>query len=161
MEESDITSKPKSIKVLLKDVSATLNFAFKIGSRLKGGETIELIGDLGAGKTTFVIGLAKGAGISEPVSSPSFTIRNDYAAQNINIAHFDFFRLSDPGELKEMLSETLSDRHSVVVIEWGSELNQVLPPERVKLTLKPTAAGSREAEIAYPEAYAYLFEEEA
>ncbi len=159
MGDNTINHHSRNKKVALEDVAATLSLANKIGSRLKGGETIELIGDLGAGKTTFVIGLTNGAGINEPVSSPSFTIRNDYTSQNLSIAHFDFFRLSDPGELKEVLAETLSDSHSVVVIEWGSELSQVLPPRRVKLFLKPTPSGSREVEIFYPDDYAYLFEE--
>ncbi|MGH7234339.1 MAG: tRNA (adenosine(37)-N6)-threonylcarbamoyltransferase complex ATPase subunit type 1 TsaE [Candidatus Saccharimonadales bacterium] len=142
----------------LKDSAATIDLAAKIGAQLKGGEVIELIGDLGAGKTTFVTGLAKGAKINEVVSSPSFTIRNDYHSPHLSIAHFDFFRLSNPGELKELLSEALGDDpQRVVVIEWGKELSHILPSDRIKLSLKATSLGSREIKLSYPERYTYLF----
>lgn len=152
------TTRPHNQNLELKDVAATLAFAAQVGSHLKGGEVIELIGDLGAGKTTLVIGLARGAGITEQVSSPSFTIRNDYSAKALTIAHFDLFRLNDPGELRELLAETLSEPKTVVVIEWADSLSHILPLDRVKITLRPMDRDSRVLKLSYPLKYAYLFE---
>lgn len=148
-------------RVELSDATATLDFAARVGSRLKGGEVIELIGDLGAGKTTFVIGLARGADVKDIVSSPSFTIRNDYEGKSLSIAHFDLFRLSDsPGEISELLREVLSEPTTVVAIEWADSLTHVLPNERIRIKLKPTHRDAREIELSYPKAYAYLFKGE-
>lgn len=154
-------TKSQQINTLeLLDSASTLAFAARVGSRLKGGEVIELIGDLGAGKTTFVIGLAKGAGITEQVSSPSFTIRNDYSTKGLSIAHFDFFRLSESGDLQEILAETLNEPQTVVAVEWADTLSHVLPSERIKLKFRPLPSDSRAVEVAYPIQYAYLFEGE-
>ncbi len=150
-----------NLEVSLKDATATLAFAHSIGVKLRGGEVIELIGDLGAGKTTFVIGLAKGAGITEPVSSPSFTIRNDYATENLSIAHYDLFRISDPGELKELLAESLQEPHTVVAVEWADSLSHILPNDRIKIKLKPMNDDTRSVEVRYPDRYAYLFNKTA
>ena len=149
------------LNLALEDASSTREFARKVGAKLKGGEVIELIGDLGAGKTTFVIGLSRGAGITELVSSPSFTIRNDYANDSLSIAHYDLFRISDPGELKELLAESLDDLKTVVVVEWADSLSHILPKDRIKLRLMPTKKDSRLIEITYPDRYSYLFEGEA
>ena len=149
-----------NINLVLSDAAATLEFARRIGARLKGGEVIELIGDLGAGKTTFVIGLAQGADITEPVSSPTFTIRNDYSNNKLSIAHYDLFRISDPGELKELLAESLNEPQTVVVVEWADSLSHILPTERIKLKLTPMNDDSRTVTAIYPSQYAYLFQGE-
>ncbi len=142
----------------LRNEKATEELGFKVGSRLRGGEIIELISDLGGGKTTFVRGLARGAGSKEHVTSPTFTIRNDYKAGKIKIAHFDFFRLdNDPGILSDLLAEAISDPDSVVVIEWADVLHGVLPREHVKLELSVTGYQERIARVFYPAELDYLF----
>ena len=138
----------------------TRAYAAKIGRRLKGGEVIKLIADFGGGKTTFMQGLAAGAGSEDIVTSPSFTIRNDYKSQNFSLAHFDCYRLNDPGILKDMLAEAMADPLTVVVIEWANVVENVLPNDVVGLKFKTLGLNMREIYANHPKRFAYLFEEE-
>ena len=89
---------------------------------------IELIGDVGTGKTTFTRGLALGLGIKEPVTSPSFTISKQYALPNAGrLIHYDFYRLPDPGLMSEDLAENLQNPNNIIVIEWGESIANLLP----------------------------------
>ena len=136
----------------------TEKMAAKIGAKLKGGEVMELISDLGGGKTTFVKGLVSGSGSEAYVSSPSFTLRNDYAGPKLSIAHFDFYRLKDPGILSQMLAEAMSDPATVVIIEWGGIVDAILPPDHVKVTIKVSGETKRLFEMDCPMRFKYLFE---
>src|SRR4029079_10165265 len=91
----------------------------KIGRNLKGGEAIELVSDLGGGKTTFVRGLAKGIGSRDKVASPTFTIRREYYAKDLTLYHFDFYRIDEPNIIAHDLNEVVSQPKSVVVAEWA------------------------------------------
>lgn len=89
---------------------------------------IELIGDVGAGKTTFVRGLAKKLGVTEPVTSPSFTVSKSYACKDgKTLIHYDFYRLNDPGIMSEDLEENISDKNNIIVIEWSDSVKDILP----------------------------------
>lgn len=105
---------------------------------------IELVGDVGAGKTTFVRGLAEGLGIKEPVTSPSFTISKEYAFDGGLLIHYDFYRLSDPGLMMGDLEESLNDPHAIVVVEWADSVAGILPASRTRLEIKYQDDGSRE-----------------
>jgi len=106
----------------------------KLGSLLVGGEVIELVGDVGAGKTTFVKGLAKGLKIDEDVQSPSFTISRVYNARDdLQLAHYDFYRLSDAGIMADELTETTQDPLTITVIEWADIVEGVLPENRLRI----------------------------
>jgi tRNA threonylcarbamoyladenosine biosynthesis protein TsaE len=124
-----------------------------LGSRLSGGDVIELRADLGGGKTTFVIGLARGAGSTGRVSSPTFTLSRIYEAEHFDIHHFDFYRLSEPGILQDQLAESLSGGRTVLVIEWADIVKDVLPKDRYSIEFKPSANSSEERQITihYPE----------
>ncbi len=88
----------------------TKNLATKIGASLAGGEVFELVGDVGAGKTTFVKGLAKGLTVEDDVQSPSFTISRVYDARDgIQLAHYDFYRLYDAGIMANEIAEMTLD----------------------------------------------------
>lgn len=116
----------------------------KLGALLRGGETIELIGDVGAGKTTFVKGLALGLGIDEDVQSPSFTISRLYDARdNLRLAHYDFYRLADAGIMADELTETTQDSATVTVIEWAEIVEGVLPASRLSITFATPTETSR------------------
>ena len=130
----------------------------RLGKALKGSETIELVSDLGGGKTTFVRGLAKGAGTEDVVSSPTFTISQMYAAERFVIHHFDFYRLEDPGFLSADIAETVDDPKAVVVVEWGEAVRHVLPDERLTISIKQTPDGARELEFLAHKNLAYLLE---
>jgi tRNA threonylcarbamoyladenosine biosynthesis protein TsaE len=108
----------------------------RLGQLLRGGEVIELIGDVGAGKTTFVRGLARGLGVVETIQSPSFTISRLYdVVEGRRLAHYDFYRLADPGIMSDELAETIGMRDTVVVIEWAAAVEQVLPGDRLTITI--------------------------
>ena len=112
----------------------------RIGALLHGGEVIELVGDVGAGKTTFTKGLAKGLGIDEDVQSPTFTISRVYDARDeLTLAHYDFYRLVDAGIMSAELYEAVHDPKNITVIEWGDVVAGVLPRDRLSLSITATA----------------------
>lgn len=129
----------------------------KIGRALKGGEVIELISDLGGGKTTFTRGLVKGAGSSDHVSSPTFTISNVYNGANVTLAHFDFYRLPAAGLMEHELEDVLDEPDKVVIVEWSDVVAHVLPKERLIVKI---ISGKDEEErtltLSWPEKLNYL-----
>ncbi len=127
-----------------------------IGARLRGGEVIELRSDLGGGKTTFVRGVARGAGSKDDVGSPSFTISREYRTEDLYIHHYDFYRLGEAGLMSQELAEVLEDPQAVVIVEWADVAEQVLPTERVIIMIAASGDDSRDIEISVPETYAYL-----
>jgi tRNA threonylcarbamoyladenosine biosynthesis protein TsaE len=135
----------------------TLELAAALGQRLKGGEVIELRSDLGGGKTAFVRGLVKGLGSPDRVHSPSFTVANEYKAGGLTLHHFDFYRLQDPGILKEELAEVLQDPKAVVAIEWADIVEDVLPAGHLAVTITATGETTRTFAFEYPENLNYLF----
>jgi tRNA threonylcarbamoyladenosine biosynthesis protein TsaE len=116
----------------------------QIGCLLKGGEVIELVGDVGAGKTTFTKGLALGLEIDEDVQSPSFTISRVYDARDgLLLAHYDFYRLNDAGIMANELFETTQDPATVTVIEWADIVEGVLPEHRLRIEISAPTETSR------------------
>ena len=100
----------------------------KIGALLTGGEVIELVGDVGAGKTTLAKGIARGLGIDEDVQSPSFTISRVYdMARGIRLAHYDFYRLPDAGIMAAELQEAVNDPKTITLIECAQLVERVMP----------------------------------
>jgi tRNA threonylcarbamoyladenosine biosynthesis protein TsaE len=120
----------------------------KLGALLRGGEIIELVGDVGAGKTTFTKGLARGMSVDEDVQSPSFTISRVYDAPNgLRLAHYDFYRLHNAGIMSDDLRETLGDAITVTVIEWAEIVSGVLPEDRLTLLISSTSEDDRRVEL--------------
>lgn len=130
--------------------------AEKIGHNLKGGEVIELISDLGGGKTTFVRGLARGFGTTDRVASPTFTISKVYTQGERAIHHFDFYRLDQAGLMDHELADVLSDSRDTTVIEWGEVVSHILPKDRLSISFKKVDDEQRLITFAYPESLAYL-----
>lgn len=138
---------------------------------------IELVGDVGVGKTTFTRGLALGLGISESVTSPSFTISKRYAfpltsldnpsarhhddsrpseyCKNYNssnygeLIHYDFYRLGDPGIMRDELFDTLSQKNAVVVVEWGGDVADLLPESKYRFEISQLNESERELKITH------------
>lgn len=133
----------------------TEQFARRIGANLRGGEVIELVSDLGGGKTTFTRGLAAGAGSPDVVASPTFTVSKVYKTDNFEIHHFDFYRLAEAGLIEHELHDLLGDPGIVVIVEWGGVVEHVLPEEKLSVTLAKSGDESREITISYPDALAY------
>lgn len=136
----------------------TEQLAARLGKALKGGEVIELVSDLGGGKTTFVRGLADGAGSKDKVGSPTFTISKVYDAPQFTIHHFDFYRLPDPGLIANELEEVQSDPKVVTVIEWADVVKHVLPTERLHIEIKQLPNGDRELTFRASQSLRYLLE---
>jgi tRNA threonylcarbamoyladenosine biosynthesis protein TsaE len=143
-------------QVTTTSANETEQLAADIGARLRGGEIIELASDLGGGKTTFVRGLARGAGSAQAVGSPSFTISREYQADKFTIHHYDFYRLSEPGIMAEELRETLSDPNAVAVVEWADTVQHVLPAERVTVNIASPSENERQLIINLPQRRQYL-----
>ena len=121
----------------------------QVASNLTLPAVLELVGDVGAGKTTFTRGLAVGLGVQDPITSPSFTISKRYSfpikvaptpSANTSkeptfgqLVHYDFYRLEDPGIMRDELSETLTDSNSVVIVEWGAHSGHLPDEPRARL----------------------------
>ena len=129
-----------------------------MGQNLKGGEVIELISDVGGGKTTFVRGLAEGMGSADRVSSPSFTLTNQYRSDKLTMQHFDFYRLSEPGIMKQELAEYVHDAATVTVVEWADIVTDVLPADRVSITIAAVSDNSRQYRITYCDTAKHIIE---
>lgn len=128
--------------------AAMQQFGEKLGAQLQGGEVFELIGDVGAGKTTFTRGLAKGLGVSEQVQSPTFTISREYDGRdNLTLVHYDFYRLNEAGIMAQELAETVANRQNITVIEWSGVASDSLPRERVVLRILPVAKDENAREV--------------
>lgn len=123
-------------------------FGKLIGSHLEGGEFIELIGDVGSGKTTITKGIANGMGVESNVQSPSFTISRVYNGRdNLSLAHYDFYRLNDAGIMANELQEMADDKNTVTIIEWAGIVDDVLPKDRLSIKISPLSEFSRKLEI--------------
>lgn len=133
----------------------TMRLARAMGGALSPPVCIVLSSDLGGGKTTFVRGLAAGVGSSDTVSSPTFTLKKIYKAGDKQIYHYDFYRLNDPGIMRDELAESIDDPGALTVIEWSSIVKDVLPKDYIAIELTPTATDpdERVIRIQYPEKY--------
>lgn len=149
----------KTIELASENVAATERIAEHIGSRLKGGECIELISDLGGGKTTFTRGLALGSGSADNVASPTFTISRVYKGSQFDIHHFDFYRLMDAGLAAHELHDLVNDDQVVIVVEWGGVVEEVLPDSRLSITITASGEDSRKLIITIPDELNYLVED--
>ncbi len=135
------------------------NLGARIGAKLKGGEVLELIGDVGAGKTTFVKGLAEGLKIDDDVQSPSFTINRNYAARDgLTLNHYDFYRLNDAGIMNMEIAESLSDPQNITVVEWGESVRDVLPDARIVVRINYLPDEGREIEFEISAGYTHINE---
>ena len=119
----------------------------EFAKKLQAPAVLELLGDVGSGKTTFTRGLAQGLGIKEPVTSPSFTLSKEYAGKKYRLVHYDFYRLVDPGIMAENLAETISDQNTIAVVEWGQSIKKVLPEKRHTIEIKYIDENTREVLI--------------
>ena len=120
----------------------------RLGGFLHGGEVIELVGDVGAGKTTLTKGLAAGLGVDEDVQSPSFTISRVYdTPSELRLSHYDFYRLQDAGIMADELHETVNDPKSITIIEWAEIVSGVLPNDRLTVRITSPSESTRSVEI--------------
>jgi tRNA threonylcarbamoyladenosine biosynthesis protein TsaE len=112
--------------------------AAALGNLLVAGDLVLLVGDLGAGKTAFAQGIALGLGVEEPVTSPTFTIVQEYTGR-LPLTHVDVYRLDRVQDLYDLGLEERSDR-GVTVVEWGDLVEQAVPAEHLVVRIEPGAA---------------------
>ena len=141
-------------EVLCTSEDETRNLAVKLAHQLKGGEVIQLIGDLGAGKTAFVKGLAEGLDCTETPTSPTFTVCNRYEGR-LTIQHCDFYRLDNDSLIEHELVD-MSGEDTVIVLEWAEKLSAVRPDDSVLITITPDAEDNRLFLITIPKQYNYI-----
>ena len=106
-----------------------------LAARLTAGTVVAFTGDLGAGKTAFTRGLARGLGVPDRVTSPTFTIVNEYEGGRLPLFHFDMYRLGSAEELFDIGWEDYLDRGGVCAVEWSEQVAEALPPETVFVAL--------------------------
>lgn len=125
---------------------------------MRGGEVLELISDLGGGKTTLTRGIAVGAGSTDNVASPTFTISKVYKTPNLTIHHFDFYRLQEAGLLEHELHDALEDPKSSIIVEWGDVVQHVLPEHRLTIHINKINDTTREFVVTGPKELEYLLQ---
>lgn len=114
----------------------TYQAGFLLGKQAKPGEIYCLSGDLGVGKTVFTQGFAKGLQIEEPVSSPTFTIIQEYEEGRLPFYHFDVYRISDIAEMDEIGYEDYFYGGGVCLIEWADLIEEILPKNITTITIE-------------------------
>ena len=129
------------------DPESTRRLGQSLGSVLSACDVVCLIGDLGAGKTTFTQGLAQGLDLppEEPVNSPTFTLVAEHLGGRLPLYHFDVYRLPDETGLYELAFDEYLDAGGVVVIEWADKIIPALPPDRLEIAF--SIAGDAERRL--------------
>ena len=122
----------------------TIEFAKKIGAMLKGGEIIAYKGGLGAGKTTFTRGLAKGLGLGDVVTSPTFTIVNEYRGEKLTLYHFDMYRIQNSDDLESTGYYDYPLEESIFAVEWSENIADVLPENTIYINIRSLDENTRE-----------------
>ena len=129
----------------------TKKVAEKLAKTLDAGSVVALFGDLGAGKTVFVQGLAKGLGIKRRVISPTFVFMRSYPflhhKKPLTFYHIDLYRGQDSGDFRNLGLEEIFSEDGIVVLEWAEKIKEVLPKKRVDVIINVTGEKSRKISI--------------
>lgn len=134
-------------KIITKNSAETKKFGFRLAKKLKPGDVLALVGDLGTGKTTFVQGLAQGLGIKNKITSPSFVRLKIYPVRKKNITqlcHFDFYRQNSVSSLEaKEFKEYLKNKKDILIIEWADKIKPLLPRKTMTLVFQLEKNNSR------------------
>ena len=149
------------MKIIAESVEQTILIGEKLGALVNSGDIVCLTGDLGTGKTHFVKGFAKGLNIHEYITSPTFTIVNEYQGR-LKLYHFDVYRVDDPDEIHAIGFDEYIFSSAVSIIEWANFIEELIPAESIRVNIvKVPIKGDdyREIEISYKgERYNYVKE---
>lgn len=119
-----------------KNARETYEVGERIGRRARPGQVCTLVGDLGVGKTVFTQGVASGLGIKEPVSSPTFTIIQEYEEGRLPFYHFDVYRIGCIEEMDEIGYEDYFYGDGICLIEWANLIEEIIPEDAVSITIE-------------------------
>ena len=125
----------KNETIILKTEEDTAALGKRLADELDPNSTVALIGDLGVGKTALTKAVARGLGITVPITSPTFTIVQEYDDGRLPLYHFDVYRVNDEDELFEIGFEEYLHRGGVCLIEWADLIEDILPPDTVRIFL--------------------------
>lgn len=146
--------------IYLKNEEVTYKFGEKLGNLLGANDVVTLNGDLGAGKTTMTKAIAKSLGIEESITSPTFTIVQEYEDGRLPLYHFDVYRIADPEEMYYIGFDEYLAKGGVVIIEWAQIIRDVLPNERLDIEIHYSEDGGRTVILtAYGEKYEKMMQE--
>ena len=120
---------------IMKHEEDTKNFGQQLANNLKPGDVVALIGDLGTGKTALTKAVATGLGVTEMITSPTFTIVCEYHEGRMPLYHFDVYRVYDPDELFEIGFEEYLFGQGVCLIEWADLVEDILPPSAIRVEI--------------------------
>ena len=130
--------------MITESAEETRRLGRRLGDWVRGGEVLLLRGPLGAGKSELVRGLAEGLGVTERVTSPSFTILNVYENGRLPLYHFDWYRINDPEELYEIGAQDYLRGPGVAAVEWPEQAEEVAPETCLEIVLRPLDEERRE-----------------
>jgi len=137
------TTKPKMKKYITNSEKETFNLGKKIATTLKGGEVVALSGNLGAGKTVLIKGIAAGLEIKKTITSPTFVLMKVYPVRKFifngikKLVHIDCYRSSGPDDIKAVGAvDYFNDNETIVVIEWAEKIKKILPKKTVNIKIK-------------------------
>lgn len=122
------------MEFIIDSVEKTINLGEQLGKLVKPGDIICLNGDLGAGKTHFTKGIARGLGIEDYITSPTFTIVNEYEGR-LKLYHFDVYRVNDPDEIYAIGFDEYIFSEGVSVIEWSTYIDELIPKENLSINI--------------------------
>lgn len=124
--------------IILKDEAETEAFGLMLAENAEAGDVIGLVGDLGTGKTALTKYIAKGLGVSEQVSSPTFNIVKEYSSGRMPLYHFDVYRLSDGDELFDIGGDEYFDGNGLCVVEWADIVLSAMPEDTILIRIEYT-----------------------
>ena len=146
----------------INSIKETTDLGIELGKLVNSGDIICLTGDLGTGKTHITKGIAQGLGILDNITSPTFTIVNEYEGGRLKLNHFDVYRVNDPDEIYAIGFDDYIFSDAVCVIEWANYIEEILPEELLHILIeKDLSKGENYRKITltpYGEKYNYIKE---
>lgn len=148
-----MTDTPFSIAAIIEGADAMRELGAAIGGQLGPGDAVLLHGDLGAGKTTLMQGIASGLGLTEPVQSPTFTLRAEYpvtlaTGEAVTLYHLDLYRLEEQAQLEDLgWGDLITAEHDVLVVEWPERAGEWLPQCYLLVLIVVAGPGARHVTI--------------
>ena len=125
----------------------TFELGKRIANAVNPGTVILFYGDLGAGKTVMTKGIAAGLGITEMITSPTFTIMQEYEGGRMPLYHLDVYRIEDPDEMEEVGLNEYIYGNGLTVIEWAEQIEDILPEDAIKITIERNVENPEERDI--------------